>query len=269
MTSSNSNSFQQSTYDNFCSIEVLKSLVENPIQLPNAMFKFMKNNFDTSIENDFMVKYLQDVYNPPDNDLQLSRHKQFELQSMRIKDRHQSNIIIKEPMKKMDMAWENERNMQINRLVDKNFSTNASRMIPRNFPEAISEYALPKPNPLAFPYQNLAYNPMMAMNNKIVHPKRRLEMNIYSDILKKKVKGNRDTTLKNDSTKNVKYIEVIDDDVEIQPPAVKNRKKDKRLIQTKSITRTGLKNTKTRKKPIEIIDSPELTPKVFFLSFFL
>lgn len=262
MTSSNSNSFQHSTYDNFCSIETLKSLVENPIQLPNAIFKFAKMNFDTSIEYDFMVKYLQDVYNPPDNDLQLSRHKQFELQTMRQKERHQQNVGIKEPMKKVDMVWGDDRNMQMNRLIDKGFPGNPPRMMPRNFPDAMSEYTMPKPVPLGYPYQNLAYPPsLVALNNKMMHPKRAMEVNLFNDPLKKKVRLNRDIIPKN-SSKNVKYIEVIDDDLEEIPLAPKSRRRDKKLIQTKPITRTGMKNTKTKKMSIEIIDSPEIIPKV-------
>ena len=140
MSTSNSNTFQQSTYESFCTIEMLKSLVENPIQLPNAKFKFTKINFDPSPENDFMVKYIQDIFNPPDNDLQLSKHKQFELQSMRVKDRHPINSGMKDSIKKMDMVWENEKNIQMNRLIDKNFPQNPARMMPRNFPEAMNEF---------------------------------------------------------------------------------------------------------------------------------
>jgi len=267
MTSSNSNPFQQSTSDSFCSIEMLKSFVENPIQLPNGMFKFEKMNFVPSLEYDFMVKYLQDVYNPPDHDLQLSRHKQTELQTMRQKERHIQNVGIKEPMKKVDMMWEDDRNVQMNRLTDKNLPGNPYRVIPRNLTETMGKFGAPKPVHLVYPYQNLAYPtpPIVAMNNKMVHPKRRMDMNLYPDVLKKKVRSN--LTPKT-ATKNVKYIEVIDDDSEVPPPVTKNRKKDKKITQTKSITRTGLKNIKTKKMSIEIIDSPEIIPKVnYFFSF--
>lgn len=228
MATSNSNSYLPSALDGSWSIDILKSLVENPCQISNIYRTFATFHNDASPEHEFMVKYLQDLYNPPDTNFQLSKQKLKELHSMGIKDR--PGFLLKNGIKKVDMGWKNDPEPPMIQIMNRPTMRN-------NF----------------FPFPNYPY-PSRPID-KVVNQKRELNINQFYDSTGKKIRGQRAIGVKN-PIKGTNVIDLDDDDNEVISLARKPKKLN-RPMQYRHITRTGLKLPKqTSKMPIEIIDSP-------------
>ena len=267
MTTSNLSTFKKSLLDDSWSIDIVKSLLENPIQVPTASLTITNFHDESSFEHDFMINFLQDLYNPPDNNLNLSKQRLQELQSMRIKDRQQLGFFSKDMQRKGDMGWapdrhnpvvrivhkDNERDPQMPRIMNNGFPNGMKPSPARNFRGNMDAF---KNRPIPFPFPGLAYN-QTRQNDKVIDPKRRMDMNSYFDppYIRKKLHENGDK-IKKFPTKATKVINLIEDDIDTVPN-IKNSKKERRHMQNRHLSRTGLKNNKSFKNAIVLLDSPD------------
>ncbi len=263
MSNFNPNYPLQQLNDGLCSIEMLKSLVENPLQVASTMFQFTNYQHKALQDYQFMVKYLQEVYNPPDNNLQLSKQRQQDLHLMRPPDASQ---VKKAPVDKT-----------VKPMID-----------PKKQPEKFFQpLVFPKGygfNPNAYPavFHNQKMHPVFqtpVMNqfepappakapvevNKGINAKRKPPNFAapFSEYPKKKLKGTSQE--KSPVPKNANIIELDDDDdeAEIIPKEVaqiRTKKPNNAKPPIRPLFRTGEKKNQQPYKaaPIEIIDSPEL-----------
>jgi len=268
MSNFNPNYPQQQLNDGLCSIEMLKSLVENPPQVASSMFQFINYQHKALADYQFMVKYLQEVYNPPDNNLQLSKQRQQDLHLMRPPDSSQvKKVPIDKTAKPMiDPKKPPEKFPQ-----------------PLVFPKGYGIYASAFhpvfQNPKALfvsPFETAPPAKTHVEVNQGINAKRKPQNPAAAPLYeypKKKLKGTGQE--KSSVPKNAKIIELDDDDddeAEILPKQpVQNRTKKannvNKLTAIRPLYRTGEKKTQPYKAPIEIIDSPELISKVLRIVF--
>jgi len=209
-----------------------------------------------------MEKYLEDIYNPPDNNLQLSKQRQQDLHTMRPQDMSQ---IYKAPVDRMKAI------VPAKKPIDKPFQL--EQVFPKppfGFPSVPYPPVFSKGPPLFNPFPN-PYIPTKGLQdeNKGINAKRKPQNPAAAPLFeygKKKVKPI--TQEKTSLPKNANIIELDDDDDEdkdvvIQPKLKKGNNLTKPPMRP-LLSRTGDKKNQSFKAPIEIIDSPELVVKDSF-----
>jgi len=255
MSNFNPNNYQQHVKDGLCSIEMLKSLVDSPFQVPSTLFMF-SNLPKMSMEYNFMEKYLEDIYNPPDSNLQLSKQRQQDLHTMRPQDISQ---IYKAPVDRMKVIVPAKKPM------DKPFQPDGFPK-PFGFPTPTFPPFFPKGPPLFPPFPN----PSMPMKgpqdeNKGINAKRKPQNPTAAPLFeygKKKVKPV--TQEKTSLPKNANIIELDDDDDEVVIQSKWKKGNNVSKPPVRPLSRTGEKKNQSVKAPIEILDSPELILKDSF-----
>ena len=260
MTSPNLSGYHHQGSENFWPIETIKSFIENPSQIPRLSFTLANVPIDNSLEYDFTLRFLQDVYNPPENNLNLSQQRLQELHFMRVKDRRQNGLFQKDMTRKLDVPWENNQEpLSMARVLNRNSMPAANKVFNRTMPGMIDTFSSNK-RPLPFRYPNYGNNYHLRPPEKAQKGKMDINVSYFDLNPKKKMQINRETGIKNPSN-NVKVIDLDDDDDLIPVQPVKKNNIEKRLI-PKHLGRTGQNKNKKSLKMIEISDSPESTEVV-------
>ena len=266
MSNFNPNYSQQQLNDGLCSIEMLKSLVDNPLQVASTMFQFTNYQHRALADYQFMVKYLQEVYNPPDNNLQLSKQRQQDLHLMRPPDSSQ--------VKKVPIENKTAKPMiDPKKQAEKNFQPlvfpKGYGFPPPIFPPVWQNPKTMFPTPVINPFEPVPPAKTPAEVSKGINAKRKPQNPAAAPLYEypqKKLKGTGQG--KSPVPKNAKIIELDDDDDEAEIiPKETIQNKTKKANNVKPAIRplfptTNKKTQQPYKAPIEILDSPELISKV-------
>lgn len=235
--------------DSFWSVDFIKTIVEHPGYIPSHVFANV--NFE-SPENDFTIKFLQDIYNPPDGNLHLYRTKVQELHNMRLKNRYQPTTLAREAPKKPELQWNNNNNQQEGPMIgilNRNYNNVPTKPIPRGYPPGMNPFV-----PI------MAKNRPTTLYNRpdlVPYPKRRMDMNMMFDMSKKSVRNTRNAYPKN-VPKGPKFIDLVDEEGDPSLPEKKTKRdNNNKPMKYKHLGRTGLNKNKTSTNPIEILDSPD------------
>lgn len=247
--------FSHQGYENYWSIETIKSLIENPGQIPKLSFTLQNVPIDNSPDYDYTLKLLQEIYNPPEDSLNLSHQRLQELHYMRPKERRANGLFQKDIPRKLDVPWDNgQEPLSMVRVLNRNSRPAPSKVFNRNMPGIIDPFSSNK-RQLPFPYPGYGQYQVRPPEKP---QKGKMDINVsYFDLNpKKKVHSIKETNGKN-LPQNVNVIDLDDDDEVTALQPEKKNKVEKRLI-PKHLGRTGQNKTKSLKM-IEISDSPEIT----------
>lgn len=243
MMNPNASNPLQPSLDPYFPIDIIKAIVEHPGYIPSHVFANV--SFDSTLENDFTLKFLQDVYNPPDNNLNLSQARLQELHSMRLKHRYQPTPLTRDGPKKPDMPWNANQGDPMMGMMNRGFGNVPTKNISRGFPSSMPPF-LP-----VIKTRPQFYRPELVLN-----PKRKMDMNSMYDMSKKFLRSTRNAQNKN-VPKGPNFIDLVDEDLETSLPE-KKVKRDNKLSRNRHLARTGLNKNRTSSNPIEILDSPDL-----------